>query len=113
MGQERIIPPTAVLVNRSSWTKQCPWNRTLGRWTLDAGGVERETGLSKDLLRMWEWRCSFPKPGRDSPGARRCTVLGVIELRAIARLMDAGMRPGKVVGCATGDSDVLAVGSAC
>ena len=30
--------------------------------------VERETGIPKDLLRMWERRYGFPQPGRDAQG---------------------------------------------
>jgi DNA-binding transcriptional MerR regulator/methylmalonyl-CoA mutase cobalamin-binding subunit len=64
---------------------------------LDISGVERETGLSKDVLRMWERRYGFPKPGRDDNGERQYTVAEVAKLRAIKRLMDVGMRPGKIV----------------
>ena len=32
---------------------------------LNISAVERETGLSKDVLRMWERRYGFPDPGRD------------------------------------------------
>ena len=32
--------------------------------------VERETGIPKDLLRMWERRYGFPLPGRDAQGDR-------------------------------------------
>jgi len=30
--------------------------------------VERDTGLSKDTLRVWERRYLFPVPGRDAHG---------------------------------------------
>jgi len=64
---------------------------------LDIGGTERETGLSKDLLRMWERRYGFPKPMRDEKGERRYSGPQVTKLRAIKRLMDTGIRPGKIV----------------
>ena len=32
---------------------------------LNISAVERETGLSKDVLRMWERRYGFPTPARD------------------------------------------------
>ena len=32
--------------------------------------VERDTGLSKDVLRVWERRYGFPVPGRDDHGER-------------------------------------------
>src|SRR5512147_1721222 len=59
--------------------------------------VERETGLSKDLLRMWERRYGFPLPARDAGGERLYSPAEVSKLRAIKRLMDAGTRPGKIV----------------
>ncbi len=40
---------------------------------LNISAVERETGLSKDVLRMWERRYGFPKPGRDDNGERQYT----------------------------------------
>lgn len=60
--------------------------------------VERETGLGKDTLRVWERRYGFPKPVRDSAGNRRYSATQVQQLRLIRRLLDAGMRPGKIVG---------------
>lgn len=38
--------------------------------TLNIAAVERETGLSKDVLRKWELRYGFPAPLRDSQGER-------------------------------------------
>jgi len=64
---------------------------------LNISAVERETGLSKDVLRMWERRYGFPKPDRDDNGERQYTVVEIAKLRVIKRLMDAGMRPGKLV----------------
>jgi len=64
---------------------------------LNISGVERETGLSKDVLRMWERRYGFPKPGRDDNGERQYTVEEVAKLRAIKRLMDVGSRPGRII----------------
>ena len=32
--------------------------------------VERETGLGKDTLRVWERRYGFPTPSRDPQGER-------------------------------------------
>jgi hypothetical protein len=64
---------------------------------LNIGAVERETGLSKDLLRMWERRYGFPQPDRDSQGERQYGAAEVAKLRQVKRLMDAGLRPGKLV----------------
>lgn len=60
--------------------------------------VERETGLGKDTLRVWEKRYGFPQPGRDASGDRRYPADQVAQLKLIRRLLDAGVRPGKVVG---------------
>src|SRR3977135_4092317 len=65
--------------------------------TLNISAVEREAGLSKDVLRMWERRYGFPKPGRDDNGERQYSVTEVAKLRAIKRLMDVGMRPGRII----------------
>lgn len=60
--------------------------------------VERDTGLSKDTLRVWERRYGFPKPSRDSNGERVYPADQLEKLRVIRRLMDSGLRPGTVVG---------------
>lgn len=60
--------------------------------------VERETGLSKDTLRIWERRYGFPKPHRDMNDERCYPPAQVRKLRVIRQLMDAGIRPGKIVG---------------
>ena len=59
--------------------------------------VERETGLGKDTLRVWERRYGFPTPLRDRLGERAYPDEQVQRLRLVKRLMDAGHRPGKVV----------------
>jgi DNA-binding transcriptional MerR regulator/methylmalonyl-CoA mutase cobalamin-binding subunit len=61
------------------------------------GAVERDTGLSKDTLRVWERRYGFPTPARDESGERLYPEDQVLRLRVIKRLMDRGMRPGKVI----------------
>jgi MerR family transcriptional regulator, light-induced transcriptional regulator len=63
---------------------------------LSIGAVERDTGLSKDVLRVWERRYGFPQPSRDSNGERVYPEQQVEQLRLIRRLMDAGYRPGKL-----------------
>ena len=70
--------------------------------------VERETGLSKDVLRMWERRYAFPKPLRDENGERQYSIAEVSKLRAIKRLMDIGMRPGKIIGLSSEELGALA-----
>jgi len=62
--------------------------------------VERDTGLAKDTLRVWEKRYGFPEPLRDEFGERLYPVEQVEKLRVIKRLLDGGHRPGKVIGLA-------------
>lgn len=65
--------------------------------TLSIAAVERDTGLSKDTLRVWERRYGFPVPLRDGAGERAYTLPEVEKLRIVKRLMDAGHRPGRIV----------------
>lgn len=75
---------------------------------LGISAVERETGLSKDVLRMWERRYAFPKPARDENGEREYRAGDIARLRAIKRLMDLGMRPGKLVSATLDELNALA-----
>ena len=56
--------------------------------------VERELGLSKDVLRVWERRYGFPSPQRDAHGERAYPAEQVRRLALVKRLMDRGHRPG-------------------
>lgn len=64
---------------------------------LPIASVERETGLSKDTLRVWERRYGFPTPDRDAKGERLYAPVQVKRLAQIKRLMDRGHRPGKLL----------------
>lgn len=64
---------------------------------LPIASVERETGLSKDTLRVWERRYGFPTPERDANGERLYAPTQVQRLIQIKRLMDRGYRPGKLL----------------
>jgi DNA-binding transcriptional MerR regulator/methylmalonyl-CoA mutase cobalamin-binding subunit len=75
---------------------------------LNISAVERETGLSKDVLRMWERRYGFPKPQRDENGERQYAVAEIAKLHAIKRLMDVGMRPGKLMAHSLDQLNALA-----
>jgi DNA-binding transcriptional MerR regulator/methylmalonyl-CoA mutase cobalamin-binding subunit len=65
--------------------------------TFNIAAVERDTGLSKDVLRVWERRYGFPAPARDDNGERSYPAEQVDRLRLIKRLMDQGHRPGKLL----------------
>ncbi len=65
---------------------------------LPIGVVERETGLPKDTLRVWERRYGFPMPERDEAGERLYSAADIEKLRLIKRLIDQGHRPSKLIG---------------
>lgn len=76
--------------------------------TLNISAVERESGLSKDVLRVWERRYGFPRPSRDENGERQYGPDDVARLRVIKRLMDAGLRPGKIIHRTLAELNALA-----
>lgn len=79
---------------------------------MSIAAVERDTGLSKDTLRVWEKRYGFPNPVRDAQG-ERCYPLDQLDrLRLIKRLLDVGHRPGRVVALPVADLQTLAEHSA-
>ena len=64
---------------------------------MSIAAVERDTGLTKDTLRVWERRYGFPAPSRDALGERLYPLDQIDKLRTLKRLLDLGHRPGKVV----------------
>lgn len=77
------------------------------RPSLGISATERETGLGKDTLRVWERRYGFPQPERDANGERLYPAEQVDRLRLIKRLMDQGHRPGRLM--AAGEADLQAL----
>ena len=65
---------------------------------LNIGTVERDTGIARDTLRIWERRYGFPEPIRNDKGERMYPEVQLRRLQRIRRLLDQGLRPGKVVG---------------
>lgn len=74
------------------------------------GAVERDTGLAKDTLRVWERRYGFPRPERDANGERLYPVDQVERLRLIKRLLDQGFRPGRLL--VAGDEELATLAAA-
>ena len=72
--------------------------------SLSIGAVERDTGIARDTLRIWERRYGFPEPSRNEKGERSYPEEQLRRLQRIRRLLDQGMRPGKVV--ALNDADL-------
>lgn len=69
--------------------------------------VERDVGLSKDVLRVWERRYGFPMPERDAHGERLYPAEQVQRLRLIKRLMDHGHRPGRLLATPVDELEAL------
>ena len=61
------------------------------------GIVERDTGIGRDTLRIRERRYGFPAPVRDEKGERRYPEIQLRRLQRIRRLLDRGVRPGKLL----------------
>ncbi len=59
--------------------------------------VERETGISKETLRIWERRYGFPRPERTCDGIRSYSDGDIAKLRLTKRLLDRGLRAGEIV----------------
>ena len=74
---------------------------------LGIAAVERDTGVSKDTLRVWERRYGFPAPVRDDNGDRLYPMSQVERLRLIRRLLDMGCRPAKVVGASDDELNAM------
>ncbi|WP_291982778.1 MerR family transcriptional regulator [Candidatus Accumulibacter sp. ACC005] len=78
---------------------------------MNIGAVERDTGLGKDTLRVWERRYGFPQPTRDEHGERAYPAEQVDRLRVMKRLIDQGLRPGRL--CAASEEEFAELSKAC
>jgi DNA-binding transcriptional MerR regulator len=61
------------------------------------GAVERDTGIKRDTLRVWERRYGFPLPVRNDKGERLYPEEQLRQLQRIRRLLDQGCRAGKLL----------------
>lgn len=64
---------------------------------LPISAVEKETRVTKELLRMWERRYGFPTPCRDVNGDRVYTAADIEKLKLLKLMIDRGQRPGKLI----------------
>lgn len=71
--------------------------------------VERDIGVAKETLRVWERRYGFPQPQRDANGERVYPPDQVHRLSLVKRLLDQGYRPGKIM--ALGADALAALGA--
>ena len=61
------------------------------------GAVERDTGIGRDTLRVWERRYGFSEPMRNDKGERIYTESQLRRLQRVRRLLDQGLRPGRLL----------------
>ncbi|HMA06686.1 MAG TPA: MerR family transcriptional regulator, partial [Ramlibacter sp.] len=66
--------------------------------------VERDTGVPRATLRIWERRYGFPAPQRDERGERCYPPDQVEQLALMGRLIAQGHRPGQLI--AAGPAEV-------
>ena len=74
------------------------------------GVVERDTGIGRDTLRVWERRYGFPRPVRNGKGQRAYPEDQLRRLQRTRRLLDRGMRPGKVLPVSEDELDEIEAG---
>ena len=74
---------------------------------LTIAAVERDLGLSKDVLRVWERRYGFPAPERDANGERLYPAGQLLRLHLIKRLVDLGHRPRRLMAASTDELEAL------
>lgn len=70
---------------------------TAGSDLLSIGDICSETGLSPDVVRVWERRYGFPVPVRLPSGHRRYRISDLNRLRLIAEAVANGHRPALAV----------------
>ena len=69
--------------------------------------IERETGFGIGQLRKWRQRYGFPPMGSTVDGKAAYSRKTVDQLLLIKRLLEAGLRPGQVVGMPAGEIEKL------
>jgi MerR family transcriptional regulator, light-induced transcriptional regulator len=70
--------------------------------------VERETGLPRATVRIWERRYGFPAPQRDERGERLYPADQVAQLKLMRQLIDQGLRPAKLIAAGAAEIRRLA-----
>ena len=71
------------------------------------GVVAERTGLSQDVLRVWERRYSAVSPGRGNGGQRLYSDADIDRLRLLVRATGAGRSIGQVAVLPTGELETL------
>jgi methanogenic corrinoid protein MtbC1 len=70
---------------------------------LSIGDICSETGLSPDVVRVWERRYGFPAPVRLPSGHRRYRKEDLNRLRLLTECVASGHRPSKLAGLGEAD----------
>lgn len=65
--------------------------------TFDIEQASKSCGLSAGVLRMWELRYGWPRPGRHPNGYRYFTRYQIQDLTRMAQLVKSGMLIGKLI----------------
>src|SRR6188472_4127301 len=65
--------------------------------TFDIEQASKACGLSAGVLRMWELRYGWPRPGRHPNGYRYFTRYQIEDLKRMAALVKSGMLIGKLI----------------
>lgn len=86
----RPLPPTT--------GADAPRGRVVALKPYAIGTAARLAGIPPETLRIWERRYQLLEPGRTGGGHRLYSEDDVSLLRAVKRLVDAGMRIGAVAG---------------
>jgi len=70
---------------------------SISRAQFSIASTERDTGIPKETLRVWERRYGFPAPSRNAQDERVYSIEDLEKLRLVKRLIAAGHRPGKIL----------------
>jgi len=74
---------------------------------MSLAATEQASGLPREVLRKWEQRYGFPQPLRDARGQRMYLPADVQRLQLLKRLLNQGLRPGKLVPLPASDLQAL------
>jgi methanogenic corrinoid protein MtbC1 len=94
---EKLLLASSLVQRHNSENSGEPLAMTISSDLVSIRVVEQETGLSKDVLRIWEKRYGFPLPQRTELGERLYEPGQIERLKAVKKLVDSGMRPGSVI----------------
>jgi DNA-binding transcriptional MerR regulator len=82
-----IAPATAATATKATQENE----------TFDIEQASKSCGLSAGVLRMWELRYGWPRPGRHPNGYRYFTRYQIQDLTRMAQLVKSGMLIGKLI----------------